>query len=187
MTIQHLTADQYQRVPWKNGLGVSQTIVQHPADAGFDTVLWQVGTTTIEADCPFSDLSGMDRQFMVIQGAGVELSSVDAAGGMHRAEVRPGIVHRFQGDWRTQCRLLDGPVRVLNVMTRRGRFSAQCGYITTRQLQVTKAALEALVAVELDSLQAWVASGTASETCHMEGPPAPLRLALMKILEEERK
>jgi environmental stress-induced protein Ves len=114
----------------------------------------------------------------------VALTSTDAEGTTHSAEVQPGAVHRFQGDWRTECRLLDGPVRVLNVMTRRGRFSSQCGYITAQRLQLTKAPGEVLLGVELDSLQAWIASGPEAETCSMEGPPVPLRLALIKILEE---
>src|SRR6185503_10870411 len=115
----------HQTQPWKNGLGLSKLIAQVPPDAGFDTVLWQVSATEFGTDCPFSDLRGLDRLFTVIDGAGVELASVDEATGVARKQiVRRLQPYAFAGDWRTTCRVLDGPVRVLNVMTRRGRFAA---------------------------------------------------------------
>jgi environmental stress-induced protein Ves len=114
-----LSAERYLALPWKNGLGISRTIAGFPEGAGFDDVLWQVGSTEIGADCPFSSLPGLDRQFMVIEGAGVELANVDEETGAswrERIELLQAP-YAFRGDWRTTCRLLSGPVRVLNVIT----------------------------------------------------------------------
>ncbi len=130
MPLKSLPAAQHRAVPWKNGLGVAHIIAEHPQQAGFDAVRWQVGVTDIGVDCPFSSLPGFDRRFMVIAGAGVELRSTDeATGATHHERIRLlQPPYAFSGDWRTTCRLLAGPVRVFNVMTRRGEFSAVVGH-----------------------------------------------------------
>ena len=153
----HLPAAQHRAQPWKNGLGVSRIIAGVPPDADFDSVLWQVGSTEITAACPFSELRGLDRQFMVIGGAGVELTSIDDGGATRRAQVvamQPP--YSFRGDWKTNCRMLGGQVRVLNVVTRRGRAEAKVEF--TRERTLKKAKDETLVAVRLDDLDAWVLS-----------------------------
>ena len=114
-------------LPWKNGLGVSHVIAAEPANATDEALRWQVSTTGIKVDCPFSSLPGIDRNFTLLEGEGVELDCRDASG---RVEVRHTVQAQFapfefRGDWTTRCRLLGGPVRVLNVMTRRGHVAAK--------------------------------------------------------------
>lgn len=127
--MQILRREEFTSRPWKNGLGVSHVIASIPAGAGYDTVHWQVSTTAIGADCPFSSLAGMDRHFTLLEGRGVELVSHDpVSGANHRFMVdQPFAPVQFRGDWRTGCRLLEGAVRVLNVMTRRGAATAAIG------------------------------------------------------------
>lgn len=166
-------------MPWKNGLGVSQTIAGEPAGASFDTQTWLVGSTGIVADCPFSDLPQMDRQFMVMTGKGVELRSVDASGTVHTGMVLPlELPYAFQGDWKTTCRLLDGPVRVFNVMTRRGKATASVEFLSAAAFR--KAAGETAVAVDLPSLEAWIAAGPDEESCPL--PVASLLPAGRRVL-----
>ncbi len=120
------TAD-YAALAWKNGLGVSRVIASDPQGAGYDTVNWQVGTTEFGIDCPFSGLPGMDRQFMLLAGGGVELHCIDVIAGVNirRAVDAPFVPFAFRGDWQTTCRMLGEPVQVFNVMTRRGHASAK--------------------------------------------------------------
>jgi hypothetical protein len=154
--MQSLPSTQHRAQPWKNGLGMSRLIADAPAGAGFDTVLGQVSATEVNADSPFSDLTGLDRTLTVLAGAGVELSSIDqASGATHRKVVQRLQPYVFAGDWRTDCRLLDGPVRVLNVMTRRGRFAATVD-IRSGELSLKCGVEEVLVAVDLSSLDAWL-------------------------------
>jgi environmental stress-induced protein Ves len=157
-----LPAAQRRAQPWKNGLGVSHTIAEFPQGAGFDAMEWQVGHTDIGADCPFSDLPGLDRQFMVIAGVGVELTSKDAETGAawHERIERLQAPYAFRGDWSTQCRLLAGPVRVLNVITRRKRCAAAVDFADATEL--AGAAGETLIAVDLASLDAWRLDGAGS-------------------------
>jgi environmental stress-induced protein Ves len=159
--VNFLPATAHRTQPWKNGLGVSQLIAEVPPGVGFDAVLWQISVTEIGNDCPFSSLPGLDRQFVVIEGAGVELANVDEATGAASARMvqrfRP---YAFPGDWRTSCRLLDGPVRVLNVMTRRGQFAATVEIRPAGgKLTLNGASGETLVAVDLQSLDAWLLDG----------------------------
>jgi len=122
-----LRSGDFTKIPWKNGLGVSQVIASDPPSAGYDTVNWQVGTTEFGFDCPFSSLPGMDRQFMVLSGDGVELHCIDVVSGLdvRHAVDRPFVPVAFSGDCQTTCRMLGEPVQVFNVMTRRGKATAR--------------------------------------------------------------
>ncbi len=145
--------------------------------AGFDTLNWQVGSTEIGADCPFSDLAGLDRQFMVIDGAGVELVCTDEAGRTTNNRIDQLYEpFAFRGDWRTTCRLLAGPVRVFNVVTRRGWCSAKVEIVANLDA-VHKTSGEALIAVEFATLDAWL----------LDRPiPNVGRAALVKIMSHPR-
>ncbi len=170
-----LPAALHRATPWKNGLGISYTIADFPHGAGFDLVEWQVGHTEIGADCPFSNLPGLDRQFMVIEGAGVELTCADAAGDTTVHRIDPlRAPFSFHGEWRTSCRLLDGPVKVFNVMTRRGRFNALVEIVSTLDSTVDSSAHER-IAVALPSLDAWILDGP---------PPANGRAVLVRIRKQ---
>jgi len=117
----------FTALPWKNGLGVSRVIASDPPGAGYDNLSWQVGTTAITADCPFSSLPCTDRQFTLLEGTGVELKCSAPAEGVSvtKSVDTPFVPFVFRGDWKTDCRLLGGGVQVFNVMTRRGRATAK--------------------------------------------------------------
>lgn len=110
--------------PWKNGGGVSRLIAAAPAGAGYDGVDWHVSRPTIAATGPFSHLAGLDRQFMTLSGRGVVLHCRGDGADFSRRIDAPLEPFAFRGDWDVHCQLIDGPVEVLNVMTRRGRIGA---------------------------------------------------------------
>lgn len=121
-----LKSRDYRDLAWKNGLGVSRIIAVSPDGAGYDSLHWQVSITEIGSSCPFSCLPALDRHFMMLEGRGLELECHDEASGTairHRIDAALAPV-AFSGDWRTECRLRDGPVRILNVVTRRGLADA---------------------------------------------------------------
>jgi uncharacterized protein len=159
MALIRLPAAQHAKIPWKNGLGVSRIIASEPTGSGYDALLWQVGSTEIAADCPFSSLPQLDRLFMVIEGKGVELTSIDESGKTRIARVEAmKTPYAFRGDWKTDCRLLDGPVRVLNASARRGRCSAKMEIVSGLDA-LHKALGEILIAVEFATLDAWRLDG----------------------------
>lgn len=152
-----LPASAHRARAWKNGLGLSRAIAESPAGATLDEVAWQVSATQIGADCPFSALPGVDRVFTVTEGAGVALASVDDRGRRRDVRVPPMTPYAFRGDWTTTCRLLDGPVKVFNVMTRRGKAAAAVEIARGGALEGR--AGETTVAVDLESLDAWRLDG----------------------------
>lgn len=119
---------------WKNGGGVTKMIARQPAqgDGYDDDLMWNVSIPEIAASGPFSALGGFDRQFMVLEGDGVEWRCSNAAPRIEFTKRcdRPLELFAFQGEWTTQCTLLGGPVKDLSVLTRRGRYGAHIEILT---------------------------------------------------------
>jgi environmental stress-induced protein Ves len=156
----------YRATPWKNGRGIAYQIAAAPADAGYDTLDWQVSRPQIGADTPFSSLPGLDRQFMLVGGRGVTLACRSEADGVafERSIAAPLEPFAFRGDWDVQCTLHDGPVEVLNIMTRRGRCGARVEIVDVASgHSVAKAAGETLlVYVARGPVEAWGTWGKAT-------------------------
>ncbi len=107
------TAD-YRRVRWKNGRGWTTELAARPANGEFD---WRVSIAEVNADCEFSRFPGIDRSILVLRGEGMELR----AGAEPARTLRVGgEPFAFPGDLPARVRLLGGPTRDFNVMTRRG-------------------------------------------------------------------
>lgn len=105
--------------PWKNGGGTTTEIAAFPEGAGFDDFLWRISSAEVATDGPFSPFPGVNRTLVVFEGDGIAL---DIGGRIHRVDGRTRLVS-FPGDEPAHGRLLAGPVRDLNVMTRRGRYA----------------------------------------------------------------
>lgn len=99
--------------PWRNGRGVQYEITAN-GDM-LDGWTWKLSTADITEDVPFSVFPGVSRQFCVADGNGVELTIDGVA---HRC--RPGSITPFAGDADVHARLLSGPMKALNLMTRNG-------------------------------------------------------------------
>jgi hypothetical protein len=99
---------------WRNGGGWTRELLVAP-DGGDWRV--RVSVADIESDGPFSSFPGVQRFFAVLQGAGVELT-ID--GRAHRVQ-RENEALKFAGGATTDCRLLAGPTRDLNLMVREAR------------------------------------------------------------------
>lgn len=105
--------------PWKNGGGATTEVIAVPHGAGFGDFDWRVSLAEVAASGPFSVFEGVDRWLLVLEGA-LALS----VEGLGLARLSPGEHLAFPGDARTHGQVLDGPVRDLNVMSRRGRIRA---------------------------------------------------------------
>jgi len=174
----------YRAIPWQNGRGMTRQIAAFPAEAGYETLEWQVSRPTIERDTPFSRLAGLDRQLMLIAGNGLALRVHSAADHVdfERRIDRPLEPFAFRGDWEADCTLVDGAVEVLNVMTRRGRAGAR---IERREIGVPalvrKAAGETLVVYAADPLAAygiWGEEAVLPDDSILVDGPAPTEIAI---------
>lgn len=106
-------------VPWANGLGMSRVIFGLDGPASRSQASpghCRLSSTRIERDCPFSFYPGLDRTIVLLGGNGFELvhDAIETQVAAHRFDTL-----RFHGDRQTHCRLLDGPVEVLNLMASR--------------------------------------------------------------------
>jgi len=115
MKLTRLTRADHRRMPWRNGGGWTTEIARSPADG--DDFDWRLSLAEITADGPFSRFDGCARSLVLLQGAGMELR-IDGA---PRLVDRRGQVVAFDGAAEVHCRLLDGPTRDFNVITRRDR------------------------------------------------------------------
>lgn len=135
---------EYRSMPWKNGGGTTREVAWGAVRApmappettdGFD---WRVSVADVDAGGPFSAFPGIDRLITLVEGEGM-LLTVD--GTPH--PVGPLSPFAFPGDAATDCRLEAGAVRNMNVMTRRGRATAQVRIITVAAARVTELACAA--------------------------------------------
>ena len=108
---------------WKNGGGVTREIVREPAGASLDDFDWRVSVADIAAAGPFSRFVGIDRHLLLLEGDGVNLTSVEA--GLDVNLLADDTVLAFSGDVDMDSQLLGGAVRDFNVMTKRGVWQAQ--------------------------------------------------------------
>ncbi len=110
-------------MPWKNGGGTTAEIALGPADADFASGRfdWRLSLAGIERDGPFSVFPGIDRTILLVEGAGMILTNGD---GTRLVLDRCHLPQDFPGEWPVDCRLLDGPVRDLNLMANRARVRA---------------------------------------------------------------
>ena len=106
-------ADPIAPQAWRNGGGRTRELLVRPAGPDWKV---RVSLADIDADGPFSAFPGVERWFVVVQGAGVVLQFA----GVERV-VRWGDAPLcFDGELAPACALINGPTRDLNLMLRGG-------------------------------------------------------------------
>jgi len=115
-----LRADDHVRMAWANGGGTTYQVMTSPDGADLATFDWRVSLADIETGGPFSSFPGIDRILLLTDGTGMQLTIDGSPVTLARLDVA-----RFSGDSDTSSTLTTGPTRDLNVMTRRGRCTAE--------------------------------------------------------------
>ena len=113
-----LKAQNYRRMPWKNGKGTTSEVLIEPPGAGLEAFDWRVSLAQVVEDGAFSSFPDIDRSLAVLVGGPLDLSV--AADGPVRL-VAGGAALPFAADVPCQATLAGPPVVDLNVMTRRSR------------------------------------------------------------------
>ena len=114
-----LKASERAARPWKNGGGVTFDVASFPEGSSLDTFAWRISIAEVAGDGPFSRFEGIDRSTAILAGEGFRLVFDDGRVEDLRLDA-PALA--YPGDVDAQCTLLGGPVRDLNVMTRRGVY-----------------------------------------------------------------
>lgn len=121
MSIRTLRSGAHRRMPWKNGKGETIEIAISPEGATVGSFDWRISTASVPEDGPFSSFPGIDRNLSVLTGEGLVLR----VGDEDNTLTQDSAPFAFPGDRPTSVRLIGGTVTDLNVMTRRGGFTAQ--------------------------------------------------------------
>ncbi|MGR2663248.1 HutD/Ves family protein [Chromobacterium haemolyticum] len=133
--------------PWKNGGGSTRQLLISPAGAGLDDFDYRVSLASVASDGPFSRFDGVDRQLLILQGAGLELK----LDGRDSLRLTPGDAPlAFAGETPAQSRLLDGPLTDFNVMTRRGCYQSRLDYLTVDDAFELRADAELILLLALE-------------------------------------
>ena len=106
--------DRIVPTPWKNGGGTTREIAVWPPGAGMDTFDWRISVADIAMDGPFSAFPGIDRQIVLIDGAGVHLQAHDDSF-CHKLR-HLGEPFAFSGDSAVHATLIVGPTRDLSLI-----------------------------------------------------------------------
>jgi environmental stress-induced protein Ves len=104
--------------PWKNGLGSTRELAVQPSNAGNDDFLWRVSIAEVDSAAPFSSFPGIDRQIVLLDGAGFRMTLDDER--VH-ALVVPFEPFAFPGEAKVSVNLVGGATRDFNLMLRRAR------------------------------------------------------------------
>ena len=116
-------AARHTRMRWANGGGWTTEILAEPSGAQWE---WRLSVAEVEAAGPFSLFPGIDRTLALISGAGFALT-ID--GRAEQVNDMPFEPFDFAGDSTTSCRLIDGPIRDINLMTSRSSVARRLGFV----------------------------------------------------------
>ncbi len=118
-----LPAAHHRRMRWANGGGWTTEIIVEPPNGHWE---WRLSVADVDVAGPFSLFPGVDRRIALLRGAGFGLT----VGGRDEEVIDvPFHPFDFAGDETTTCRLLDGPVQDLNLMTTRGSVARSLDFI----------------------------------------------------------
>ncbi len=108
-----ICADQVLPAAWKNGGGTTRTLLSQPAGDGWRL---RISMADVATDGPFSPYPGVERWLSLVDGQGMLLEFEQRA-----VTLTPfDEPLRFDGGAPPHGRLLQGPVRDLNLMNRGG-------------------------------------------------------------------
>ena len=116
-------AQRHTRMRWANGGGWTTEIVAEPSGRQWE---WRMSVADVEAAGPFSLFPGVDRTIALISGAGFALT---INGGDEVIIDVPYEPFDFAGDATTSCRLIDGPVQDINMMTSQGALARRLEFL----------------------------------------------------------
>ncbi|WP_111637732.1 HutD/Ves family protein [Marinomonas shanghaiensis] len=106
---------QYQRMPWKNGLGETLEIQRHEDESG---LRFRISQASVVEDGVFSDFSGLNRTLVLLSGEGMTLEHKSETGCQINKLDSPLDIARFSGGDTTYATLKNGKIEDLNIMVR---------------------------------------------------------------------
>lgn len=128
-----IPVDQFKTIPWKNGKGKT-TELAISKNGSMDDFDWRLSIASVTEDGPFSDFSGYERNLILLEGLGIELVH-DAV----QIDIldKPLAISSFNGASKTQGKLIDGPIKDFNLMTKKSKYSVDINtFIEKSELKI---------------------------------------------------
>ena len=119
-----LRAQDYPRMPWKNGGGSTEEITRDSGE-GLDGFGWRLSIADIEESGGFSTFAGYQRIITVLQGDGMRLL-VD---GQASRPLLAFDAFAFSGESQVSCKLLGGAIRDFNLIYAPERYRARLQWL----------------------------------------------------------
>ena len=125
MLTELIAANNFKRMPWKNGKGeTTELIAMH--DPLTNELVYRLSVASVTLDGDFSDFSGFQRTLMMIAGNGIALShQTQATQNPTQTLTRQYQYCSFDGGWKTKAKLIDGAITDFNVIFNPQRVSAK--------------------------------------------------------------
>ena len=168
-----LPANEYRRERWRNGAGWTREIARGGAGEEWD---WRLSIAEIESAAEFSCFPGVEREQVLLAGAGLRLESE----GRHVTLEPPHGRHRYPGDAAVRGVPLGGPVHAFNLMWRRGMVDAELWHRPLVGSMVVFAAPRTIWMVHLMAGQAQLAA-TAGRVFLEAGDSVLLRAGTQRL------
>ena len=112
---QIIAQSDYQRMPWKNGLGETLEIQRHDDESG---LRFRISQASVVEDGVFSDFSGLHRTLVLLSGEGMTLEHA-VKNNSHTNKLSNALdIARFSGGDTTYATLKSGKIEDLNIMVR---------------------------------------------------------------------
>ncbi len=123
--LEFLTEQDYRPTPWKNGRGVTEDVLLLPQGATHENFDIRISRAPIVDESQFSPFPGIDRTITRLGENPLVLRFEDGE------EVALGHLspYRFDSASAPSSQLPGGASQVMNVMTRRGRWSARVAVV----------------------------------------------------------
>ena len=118
MTIHTLHANGVAPQAWRNGGGQTRELLAWPTATDWTL---RISRADIATDGPFSEFAGVQRWFVVLEDAGVQLQFAHDTQTLRAGDAPL----QFAGASAPHCALLSGPTQDLNLMARGGRSTLQ--------------------------------------------------------------
>ncbi|HEY9102009.1 HutD family protein [Chitinimonas sp.] len=156
----------YRDMPWKNGGGTTCELFRLPHPQRVDDFALRLSIAQVSQGGPFSYFPGVDRQLMLLRGAGMQLAFEDGRTARLDQPLQPIA---FAGESSVDCALLDGPLQDFNLMVARDWGRAE---LTVQRL--AEGAVLSLPAVSLRL--AYLVSGAMAGPAGMQSAEQLLQL-----------
>lgn len=142
-----ITAIDRKQMPWKNGLGLTEEFVIFPPNSTLEDFFWRVSMAHVASDSAFSPFPGVIRHMAIFEGV-MQLTFADR----QQRQLSPnGPIVVFRGDDPVSARVVAGPVRDLNVMTR-GQCTARLSQGRAGQATSFAATTEIALVIAIEPL-----------------------------------